>query len=60
MIKNKVLDIKNIFKTYFKILKINLKYFKISNKFLFYEILDNNSKKLLLKTVFENYYQIYP
>ena len=60
MIKNKVLDIKNIFKTYFKILKINLKYFKISNKLLFYEILKNNSKKLFLKTVFENYDQTYP
>ena len=60
MIKNKVLDIKNIFKIYLKILKINLKYFKISNKFLFYEILDNNSKRLLLKTIFKNFYQIYP
>ena len=60
MIKNKILDIKTIFKTYLKILKINLKYFKISNKLLFYEILDNNSKRLLLKTIFKNFYQIYP
>ena len=60
MIKNKILDIKTIFKTYLKILKINLKYFKVSNKLLFYEILENNSKFFLLKTVFENYYETYP
>ena len=35
MIKNKVLDIKIIFKTYLKILKSNLKHFKFSNKLLF-------------------------
>ena len=50
MIKNKILDIKTIFKTYLKILKINLKYFKISNKLLFYEILDNNSKTIIKHT----------
>ena len=35
MIKNKVLDIKIIFKTYLKILKSSLKHFKFLNKLLF-------------------------
>ena len=39
MIKNKGVDIKIIFKTHFKILKISSKYFKFSNKFLFYKTL---------------------
>ena len=37
MIKNKILDIKIIFKTYLKILKIDSKYFRFPNKLLFYK-----------------------
>ena len=36
IIKNKTLNIKNIFKIYLKILKTSLKYFKFPNRFLFY------------------------
>ena len=39
MIKNKAMNIKIIFKTYLKILKINKNNFKFSNKLLFYKIL---------------------
>ena len=46
MITNKTLNIKNIFKTYLKILKIDLKYFKFLNRLLLYKILDNNFQKL--------------
>ena len=42
MIKNKVLNIKVIFKICLKILKINKNLFKFRNKFLFYKTLDNN------------------
>ena len=41
MIKNKIVDINNIFKTYLKLLKI----FYVFNKFLFYKIL----KKIIFK-----------
>ena len=41
MIKNKIVDIKNILKTYLKLLKI----FYVFNKFLFYKIL----KKIIFK-----------
>ena len=52
MIKNKILDIKIIFKIYLKILKIGQKYFKFSNKLLLYKILKNNySQKLFSKVV---------
>ena len=44
MIKNKVQDIKFIFKTYLK----TLKYFKFSNKFLFYKILEKIIKNNFL------------
>ena len=37
MIKYKTLYIKNILKTYLKILKISLKYFRFLNIFLFYK-----------------------
>ena len=37
MIKNKTLDIKIIFKTYSKILKIGYKYFRFPNNFFFYK-----------------------
>ena len=36
MIKNKILNIKIIFKIYLKTLKISLKHFKFSNRFLYY------------------------
>ena len=39
LIENKALNIKIIFKFYLKILKIGLKQFKFSNKFLFYKTL---------------------
>ena len=42
MIKNKGLYIKIIFKIYLKILKINYKYFRFSNRLLFYKLWDNN------------------
>ena len=64
MIKNKVLDIKIIFKIYLKILKINLKYSKFSNRLLFYKTLKNSlkkcSRKLFFKTILKNSYQISP
>ena len=49
MIKNKGLDIKIIFETYLKILKIlkiGLKLFKFAHKFLFYKISNNSFQKL--------------
>ena len=49
MIKNKVLDLKIIFKIYLKI-------FQVSG-FLFYKISENNFQKLFLKTIFQNYFQ---
>ena len=48
MIKNKILYIKIIFKIYLKILKISLKYFRFSNKFLLY--------KKYQKIIFKNYF----
>ena len=64
MIKNKTLHIKIIFKTYFKIFKINLKYFRFSNRLLFYKKSYNSFQKLFSKTIFkiifENRYQTYP
>ena len=45
IIKNKILDIKIILKTYLKMLKADEKYFKFSNKLLFYKILENNFQK---------------
>ena len=44
MIKNKILNIKNIFKIYLKTLKTSLKHFKFSNKFLLYK-----TSKLIFK-----------
>ena len=64
MIQNKMINIKIIFKTYLKILKIGLKYFKFSNRFLLYKILKivfkNYFKKLFFKIVFKNNYQTCP
>ena len=57
MIKNKILDIKIIFKIYLKILKIDQKYFRFSNKLLLYKIL---KIQLLSKTIFKSSYHIYP
>ena len=57
MIKNKILDIKIIFKIYLKILKIDQKYFRFSNKLLLYKIL---KKQLFSKTIFKSSYHIYP
>ena len=54
MIKNKTLEIKIIFKIYLKILKTSSKYFKYSNRLLFYKTLENNFQKLFLKIVFHN------
>ena len=54
MIKNKTLNTKIICKTYLKILKIGSKYFRFSNKLLFYKIPDNSFKKLFRKTIFQN------
>ena len=51
MIKNKVVDIKFIFKTYFKILKISSKHFKFSNRLVFQNII-----KQFSKTIFKNYF----
>ena len=55
-----MLDIKIIFKTYLKILKISLKHFKFSNRLLLYKILKivfkNYFKNLFFKIVFENNY----
>ena len=58
MIKNKILNIKIIF----KILKTSLKDFMFSNKLLFYKIyyktvFKNHSQKKNFKTIFENTYQ---
>ena len=44
MIKNKIVDIKNILKTYLKLLKI----FYVFNKFLFYKILKKSFLKMIL------------
>ena len=44
MIKNKIVDINNIFKTYLKLLKI----FYVFNKFLFYKILKKSFLKMIL------------
>ena len=49
MVKNKIPNIKIICKTYLNILK---KTFRFSNKLLLYKILENNFKKLFLKTIF--------
>ena len=49
MIKNKILDIKIIFKIY---LKISLKYFRFSNRFLFYKNYKTVLKILFLKIIF--------
>ena len=46
MIKNKILNIKFIYKTY---LKIYLKHFKFSNRILFYKTLQNSFQKQFLK-----------
>ena len=51
MIKNKVVDIKFIFKTYFKILKISSKHFKFSNRLVLQNII-----KQFSKTIFKNYF----
>ena len=56
IIKNKILDIKIILKTYLKMLKADEKYFKFSNKLLFYKILENNFQKQFLKIGFKNYF----
>ena len=56
MIKNKTLHIKIIFKTYFKIFKINYKYFRFSNRLLFYKKSYNSFQKLFSKTIFQNYF----
>ena len=45
IIKNKILDIKIILKIYLKMLKTDEKYFKFSNKLLFYKTLENNFQK---------------
>ena len=47
MIKNKILNIKIIFKIYLKTLKISLKHFKFSNRFLYY---------INQKIIFKNYF----
>ena len=57
MIKNKGLYIKIIFKIYLKILKINYKYFRLSNRHLFYKSWDNNFQKLFYKIIFQNYFR---
>ena len=58
MIQNKLLNIKITFKTYLKILKIGLKYFKFSNRLLLYKILKivfkNYLKKLFLKIIIKH------
>ena len=57
MIKNKSLDIKIIFKIYLKIIKIEYKYFKFSNKLLLYKTSHDSFQKLFFETVFKNNYQ---
>ena len=57
MNKNKVVDIKIIFKTYLKILKIGLKHFRFLNRLLLYKTLETNFQKLFLKTIFQNYFK---
>ena len=52
MIKNNTLNIKIIFKTYLKILKISLKHFKFINKLLLYKKLEKFFFKLLSKIIF--------
>ena len=52
MTKNKVVDIKIIFKAYFKLLKIGQKHFRFPNKLLFYKTPKNSFQKLFLKTIF--------
>ena len=47
MIKNKTLDVKNIFKTYLKILKTSLKYLSSQTNFCFTKH---------YKTIFKNYF----
>ena len=49
MIKNKVVNIKIIFKNIKEWVKNN---FRFPNKFLFYKISDNSFQKLFLKTIF--------
>ena len=56
MIKNKALNIKIIFKTYLKTLKIGSKHFKLPNKLLFCKIFENSFQKLFQKTIFQNYF----
>ena len=56
IIKNKILDIKIILKIYLKMLKTDEKYFKFSNKLLFYKTLENNFQKQFLKIGFKNYF----
>ena len=51
MNKNKTLNIKIIFKTYFKILKHKLKYFRFSKRFLCSKHHKTN-KKLFLRIIF--------
>ena len=64
MIKNKILDIRIIFKTYLKQLKTG-KFFFLSFQINFCSIkyqrtnFQNCFQKLFFKTIFENSYQIY-
>ena len=64
MIKNKILDIKIIFKPYLKLLKTDLKYFRFLNKFFFTKhqivVFKNCSQKLFFKSIFKNNYQTNP
>ena len=53
MIKNKILNIKIIF----KILKTSKKYFKFPNRLLFYKTLEKSFQKLFSKIIFQNYFQ---